>query len=110
MTLFKPVFNCLTPIGIKRSKTQADEGLHSLAFRWDRPCTADCCERLTVLRARGFHNLHLDALAELERGWLLEGDAHRQDAGAHRLPAANLAQARPARRGEDCGSHEPEGR
>jgi hypothetical protein len=27
MTLFKPVFNCLTPIGIKRSKTQADEGL-----------------------------------------------------------------------------------
>src|SRR5271157_3652136 len=84
MTLFKPVFNCLTPIGIKRSKTQADEGLHSLAFRWDRPCTAECCARLTVLRARGFHNLHLDALAELERGWLLESDAHRQDAGVGR--------------------------
>jgi len=27
MTLFNPVFNCLTPIVIKRSKTQADEGL-----------------------------------------------------------------------------------
>src|SRR5208282_6092548 len=27
MTLFNPVFNCLTPKGIKRSKTQADEGL-----------------------------------------------------------------------------------
>src|SRR5271157_3746492 len=27
MTLFDPVFNCLTPIVIKRSKTQADEGL-----------------------------------------------------------------------------------
>ena len=27
MTLFNPVFNCLTPIAIKRSKTQADEGL-----------------------------------------------------------------------------------
>ena len=27
MTLFNPVFNCLTPIVIKRSKTQAEEGL-----------------------------------------------------------------------------------
>ena len=27
MTLFNPVSNCLTPIVIKRSKTQADEGL-----------------------------------------------------------------------------------
>jgi hypothetical protein len=27
MTLFNPVFNCLTPIVIKRLKTQADEGL-----------------------------------------------------------------------------------
>src|SRR5271157_3418830 len=27
MTLFNPVFNCLTPKGIKRSKTQAEEGL-----------------------------------------------------------------------------------
>src|SRR5271157_4079532 len=27
MTLFNPVFNCLTPKGIKRLKTQADEGL-----------------------------------------------------------------------------------
>src|SRR5271157_1628615 len=27
MTLFNPVFNCLMPIVIKRSKTQADEGL-----------------------------------------------------------------------------------
>ena len=27
MTLFNPVFNCVTPKGIKRSKTQADEGL-----------------------------------------------------------------------------------
>ena len=27
MTLFNPVFNCLTPKGVKRSKTQADEGL-----------------------------------------------------------------------------------
>ena len=27
MTLFNPVFNCLTPIVIKRSKTQADVGL-----------------------------------------------------------------------------------
>ena len=27
MTLFNPVFNCLTPKGINRSKTQADEGL-----------------------------------------------------------------------------------
>ena len=27
MTLFNPIFNCLTPIVIKRSKTQADEGL-----------------------------------------------------------------------------------
>src|SRR5271157_4997929 len=27
MTLFNPVFNCLTPIVIRRSKTQADEGL-----------------------------------------------------------------------------------
>ena len=27
MSLFNPVFNCLTPIVIKRSKTQADEGL-----------------------------------------------------------------------------------
>jgi hypothetical protein len=27
MTLFNPVFNCLTPKGIDRSKTQADEGL-----------------------------------------------------------------------------------
>ena len=27
MTLFNPVFNCLTPIVIKRSRTQADEGL-----------------------------------------------------------------------------------
>ena len=27
MTLFNPVFNCLTPIGIKRLKTQTDEGL-----------------------------------------------------------------------------------
>ena len=27
MNLFNPVFNCLTPKGIKRSKTQADEGL-----------------------------------------------------------------------------------
>src|SRR5208337_1821648 len=26
MNLFNPVFNCLTPKGIKRSKTQADEG------------------------------------------------------------------------------------
>ena len=27
MTLFNPVFNRVTPKGIKRSKTQADEGL-----------------------------------------------------------------------------------
>ena len=27
MTLFNPVFNCLTPKGVKRLKTQADEGL-----------------------------------------------------------------------------------
>ena len=27
MTLFNPVFNCLTPIVVKRSKTQAEEGL-----------------------------------------------------------------------------------
>src|SRR5208282_3251698 len=27
MTLFNPVFNCLTPIVIKRLKTQADQGL-----------------------------------------------------------------------------------
>jgi hypothetical protein len=27
MTLFNPVFNCLTPIVIKRLKTQTDEGL-----------------------------------------------------------------------------------
>ena len=27
MTLFNPVFNCLTPKGIKRLKTQTDEGL-----------------------------------------------------------------------------------
>jgi hypothetical protein len=27
MTLFNPVFNCLTPIVIKRLKTQAEEGL-----------------------------------------------------------------------------------
>jgi len=27
MALFNPVFNCLTPKGIKRSKTQSDEGL-----------------------------------------------------------------------------------
>ena len=27
MTLFNPVLNCLTPKGIKRSKTQAEEGL-----------------------------------------------------------------------------------
>ena len=27
MTLFNPVFNCLTPIVIKRSKTQTEEGL-----------------------------------------------------------------------------------
>src|SRR5271157_6336619 len=33
---------------------------------------------------RGFHNLHLDALAELERNGLLEGDANRQDAGVGR--------------------------
>src|SRR5208337_3784328 len=33
---------------------------------------------------RGFHDLHLDALAELERGWLLESDPHRQDAGVGR--------------------------
>ena len=29
MTLFNPVFHCLTPIVTKRSKTQADEGLTS---------------------------------------------------------------------------------
>ena len=33
MTLFNPVFNCLTPIVIKRSKTQADEGLSRLSRR-----------------------------------------------------------------------------
>ena len=35
MTLFNPVFNCLTPIVIKRSKTQAEEGLaHSSRRSW----------------------------------------------------------------------------
>ena len=34
MTLFNPVFNCLTPIVIKRSKTQAEEGTDSSRRSW----------------------------------------------------------------------------